>query len=263
VPLWRAVRTKEWLYAWSCDESVGDWLLYNVEEDPFQMNNRVKDPSCRPILEKLRALKDQWRLDTGDEVDFEPYRAKIKAKKDFDWQHPDYQAKVRAAMDAANRPTAGDPAPPAPVPDKNVKPITRIDFPFDKDAGGWRAENDLEGLAIGNGALEARVKGRQPSLICSPCAIGAKQYGTIRVRMAVKAQGEAGLYWTLESMPKMSGPKSVTVPLQGDGQPHDYVFDVAGNPRWSGKSITALRLALELQGAPPATWTIESIEGEK
>jgi len=61
---WRAVRTKDWLYA-ACSE--GDWLLYNVKDDPYELKNLVNDPACRPQKEKLRGMLLDWQKRIGDD----------------------------------------------------------------------------------------------------------------------------------------------------------------------------------------------------
>jgi arylsulfatase A-like enzyme len=69
---WRGVRTREWVYAWSAGlPGPGHWVLYNVKEDPYELNNLVNDPEHRDIRTKLHAMTEQWRKDTGDNLDLD------------------------------------------------------------------------------------------------------------------------------------------------------------------------------------------------
>ncbi len=40
--------------------------LYDVEADPFQLNNLADDPKYRDILNEMRAQQDEWTIKTGD-----------------------------------------------------------------------------------------------------------------------------------------------------------------------------------------------------
>jgi hypothetical protein len=40
--------------------------LYNVKEDPYQINNLIGDPGLRPMLDRMRSRHRQWTLETGD-----------------------------------------------------------------------------------------------------------------------------------------------------------------------------------------------------
>ena len=256
IPPWRGVRTKEWLYAWSVGIEDGDWLLYNVNDDPYELNNRIDDPACAEIKAKLRALTDKWRRDTGDKVDLQAVMRKFKGRTVS--KHPLEEAEQGTAPEP-KRPRKEPKQPAASAPSG----ITRLDFSFDESDGGWKAANDLAPLKIENGCLVTRSTGREPAMDCSPCAISASQYPKVRIRMAVSAGRSATLSWTAVNMPKMSDPKSLTVPLQADGQFHDYVFAVGENPRWHGKTITALRLSLAPESEKPSEIRIDFIRGER
>ena len=40
--------------------------LYNIKEDPFELNNLAENPNYSEILEKYAAILDQWIIDTDD-----------------------------------------------------------------------------------------------------------------------------------------------------------------------------------------------------
>lgn len=46
--------------------------LYNVAKDPHQFNNVADDPKNKKILEKLRAVLNQWSKETGDTIPENP-----------------------------------------------------------------------------------------------------------------------------------------------------------------------------------------------
>jgi arylsulfatase A-like enzyme len=66
---WRAIRTREWLFAQSGVFEKGDWLLYNVKNDPYQLKNLVADPGYNGKKMELQGLLKDWREKTGDKVD--------------------------------------------------------------------------------------------------------------------------------------------------------------------------------------------------
>jgi len=61
---WRCVVTQDgWKYAsWDGME----WLLFNMNEDPFEMANRANDPKYRAEKNHLNERLAQWVSDTGD-----------------------------------------------------------------------------------------------------------------------------------------------------------------------------------------------------
>jgi arylsulfatase A-like enzyme len=63
------VRTKGWLY--TANEN-GDWMMFNIKDDPYQMTNLISDPDYATKREELRSLtlqkkakyKDPFPVDT-------------------------------------------------------------------------------------------------------------------------------------------------------------------------------------------------------
>jgi arylsulfatase A-like enzyme len=53
----RGVRTQRFMYAAT---HQGPWLLYDLESDPFELENRIDDPAYRKDLETLHALTAGW-----------------------------------------------------------------------------------------------------------------------------------------------------------------------------------------------------------
>ncbi len=64
---YRGVRTKRYTYVRTLE---GPWLLYDNETDPYQLENKVADPSCQAVREKLDAELTRLLKKTQD--DFRP-----------------------------------------------------------------------------------------------------------------------------------------------------------------------------------------------
>ena len=60
---WRGIRTKEWVYA--CHAS-GDWIMYDLKHDPYQLKNLIDDPGFAARKKALRDQLDSMRKDLGD-----------------------------------------------------------------------------------------------------------------------------------------------------------------------------------------------------
>jgi arylsulfatase A-like enzyme len=60
---WRAVRTKEWMYA---QQRGSDWLLYNLKSDPYQLKNLSGDRSFAAQRDRLNGMLRTWFERTGD-----------------------------------------------------------------------------------------------------------------------------------------------------------------------------------------------------
>jgi arylsulfatase A-like enzyme len=66
---WRAIRTREWLFAISGHLEKEDWLLYDMYNDPYQMNNLVERSDFRDVKMDLKRRLDAWRRQTSDTAD--------------------------------------------------------------------------------------------------------------------------------------------------------------------------------------------------
>lgn len=59
----RMVRTRGWKYVYDPHDRDE---LYDLENDPFEMNNRISDPELRPVLEEMKGRLLGWNDATGD-----------------------------------------------------------------------------------------------------------------------------------------------------------------------------------------------------
>ena len=69
---WRGVRTERYMYARYRDRP---WILHDLQEDPYEMNNLADDPAAKTLLAEMEAKIGQWMERTGDSWD-------------FNWTHP-------------------------------------------------------------------------------------------------------------------------------------------------------------------------------
>ena len=60
---WRAVRTRQWLYARYADRP---WLLYDMANDPYQLSNRCDSPGHTSVREELEGLLNTWLVQLDD-----------------------------------------------------------------------------------------------------------------------------------------------------------------------------------------------------
>ncbi|MFC1761770.1 sulfatase [Planctomycetota bacterium] len=68
---WRAIRTRQFLYATSGHTGNGGWLLYDVEKDPYQLKNCIDDPAYSQNRIALEVQLKGWRERTGDDQDIQ------------------------------------------------------------------------------------------------------------------------------------------------------------------------------------------------
>jgi arylsulfatase A-like enzyme len=64
---WRGVRTGRYMYARLRERP---WVLYDLEEDPYELNNLADDPAARRLREEMERRLESWMRRTGDSWDF-------------------------------------------------------------------------------------------------------------------------------------------------------------------------------------------------
>jgi arylsulfatase A-like enzyme len=69
---WRGVRTARYMYARVED---APWVLYDLQEDPYELRNLVDDPAASQIRDEMEQRLTAWMEKTGDSWD-------------FNWTHP-------------------------------------------------------------------------------------------------------------------------------------------------------------------------------
>jgi arylsulfatase A-like enzyme len=66
VNTWRAVRTKQYMYAKSQGKG---WLLYDRKKDPYEMDNLIDKPEAKEVQSKMDAMLQEWLTKTGDKFE--------------------------------------------------------------------------------------------------------------------------------------------------------------------------------------------------
>ena len=127
------------------------------------------------------------------------------------------------------------------------------DFPVTPYTGEWTFDSGKEGWSEMMNTTRAEVKdgffsfstvADDPALVVSTPGLNAGEFPKILIRMRI--QGPEGqksggqLFWSAAGS-ATSESASVRFPLQVDGQFHEYLVDLAQNPRWRGR-ISMLRL---------------------
>ena len=65
---WRGVRTQRYMYARRESEP---WVLYDLEKDPYELNNLANDPGSAEIREELEGKLSEWMEKTGDSWEYD------------------------------------------------------------------------------------------------------------------------------------------------------------------------------------------------
>ncbi len=64
---WRGVRTRRFMYA---RYRSRPWVLYDLEKDPYEMNNLAEDPAAAPVRREMERKLEGWMRRTGDSWDY-------------------------------------------------------------------------------------------------------------------------------------------------------------------------------------------------
>lgn len=123
--------------------------------------------------------------------------------------------------------------PPAP-------PDVGTDWTFKDGMQGWSASMGIAGVKAKDG-LSFKTNTHDPALERTLAPVNAKNFAQVVVRMKVSLaakQGACQLFWSSGGTPTEG--TSLALPLQADGQAHDYVFEVCKCRSWRGR-VSRLR----------------------
>jgi len=70
---WRGIRTKEWVYAFHFS---GDWVMYDLKNDPYQLRNLIDDPKYAAKKKELKEQLKSLRKVLGESL---PLKGKMPA----------------------------------------------------------------------------------------------------------------------------------------------------------------------------------------
>jgi len=62
---WRGIRTKEWIYAYHFS---GDWVMYDLKNDPYQLKNLIANPMFAAKKDELREQLESMRKALGESL---------------------------------------------------------------------------------------------------------------------------------------------------------------------------------------------------
>ena len=123
-------------------------------------------------------------------------------------------------------------------------PLPTVCWEFDADACGWTGMMGVNELVARDGALCFRTTSNDPAIQVNTRGLYAREHPKLLLRMRIDVldghASAAQLFWSTRGS-ATSEAASETVAVAADGVLHEYVFDLAANPRWRGR-ITRLRL---------------------
>ena len=119
---------------------------------------------------------------------------------------------------------------------------TRIDFGFDKSAGGWVAAHHVAALAVRDGRLRGTITGGDPYVVRAHLRVDANACPVIVIRLRVTAGQVGRFYWTTVASPHFAEDKAVPFTIRPDGAFHEIRLPVGKHPLWSGQTVTAIRI---------------------
>jgi len=69
---WRGIRTHEWIYAY---HAQGDWVMYDLKNDPYELHNLVSQPEYGERKAELRQRLESMREELGEDL---PLRGRLR-----------------------------------------------------------------------------------------------------------------------------------------------------------------------------------------
>jgi len=218
----RMVRTERHKYSYNYQPRQED-ELYDLQEDPNELDNLAGLPQVRDLEEQLRVRV----FDHMDKIQ-DPWRRKARAV---------------IAMPPLTR--------------------IAFDFDHDYELEYWQLYRGLSGVRIADGKLVGHIDcpGYMVARFDEPAK--GDDCPVLEITMAATAGTSAQLYWATSDDPQMKDPMSVRFPIEGDGKMHTYRLELGEHAQWKGKTITHLRLnPVRHKPAPgdlSADWRIDRI----
>jgi len=62
---WRGIRTKQWIYA---RHYAGDWVLYDLKNDPYELRNLINDADYATVKTDLQQQLTALRIKLGESI---------------------------------------------------------------------------------------------------------------------------------------------------------------------------------------------------
>ena len=144
--------------------------------------------------------------------------------------------------------------------DRVVSEGSVVAWEFDRagDAEGWEATNNVAPFQIGDGLAASTVTGPDPFMLSPALQLDAATARLLRIRLRASSGSGLSLYFVTRESPGWAEAKKVSLPIEADGQFHEYLVDLADrNASWSG---TVTQVRLDLDGADEGTaFALDSI----
>ena len=113
--------------------------------------------------------------------------------------------------------------------------VRQTRWTFDTDSEGWMAENDLAAFEIRDGVLVCVPTGGDPYLTVRLAGLDAKKFPRLRIRYRTPKNSSMQLFWSPPT--GYSAQRSLTVPVQGNGEWRTAEVDLSSQPTWQGPIV--------------------------
>ncbi len=142
-----------------------------------------------------------------------------------------------------------------------ARPVSQLDFRFDRSTLGWSGQRDLGPLRIEGGVLKAEIVGVDPALVAPPIDLPPDSVKTVVIRLRVTCGRFGQLYFGAADSKAFAEQMCVRFNVKPGPAFQELRIPVGSHPLWKGHRIVSLRLDPE-HGETPGFMEIESIRGE-
>ena len=171
--------------------------LFDMDNDPWAINDVAKDPKYQTALETMRQALDKWQDANGDDL-----MPRSTALQPESGKPPVDDLQLRQAGPApATMPAAG------------------------KAVEGWQPSGFAR-LTKHPDFLALTSTGIDPFLVFAPLPASQGPY-VVELRMRSDLDNEGQLYWNTTAKPTFSPARMVPFVVQPDGQWHNYRIEIA------------------------------------
>lgn len=137
---------------------------------------------------------------------------------------------------------------------------TSIAYEFDQDgnAEGWLANyNGVEEYSVSEGSLHLKLNENDPYWYApNRPGLEATADQTLTLRMRATNGESLAIYFDTDRYPGLAEAKRLIIPIQADGEYHEYTIKPGLHPNWSGE-VQNLRIDLEPFSSVPAEVSID------
>lgn len=228
--------------------------LYDVRNDPSQLNNLVGDPAYAEDLEHHRQLLDGWLAKGDDGIGEESIEELAYQARDHKWGravNPEYEV-VRTDGDGDGLSDAWER-----INDRDPED-GKLLFTF--DCGGWQTEGWQANKKLGNiagrqGFLDFELSGERGTIVRDGLRLDAdKNRGELAI--TVRANQDATLRFLAKTSQAKEPALLASLPITGGSQFAKVLMPIPKNEAWSG---TIESIQLDFQGQSGTLIEIDAI----